>query len=169
VGSQQDRQHPQQSHPNTSNTSAAAATSKSDPVPALDRGRGNTAHVRRLRGDGAFPLWAPAFRGLRTTTTDQSDADDQTGHSHHNTTTPRPAGPHGPHPVCHVCYCCCYCHCYRYYAQRLVFQVALETRLCNPTPVKVSVARYNMPWPVTLRIPLAIRLHNSHGRGQVTC
>jgi hypothetical protein len=84
VGSQQDRQHPQQSHPNTSNTSAAAATSKSDPVPALDRGRGNTAHVRRLRGDGAFPLWAPAFRGLRTTTTDQSDADDQTGHSQHH-------------------------------------------------------------------------------------
>jgi hypothetical protein len=153
------------SNPNTSNTpqpfSAAAATSKSDPVPALDRGRGNTAHVRRLRRGRRLSALGVALRGLRTTTTDQSDADDQTGHSHHNTTTPRPAGPHGPHPVCHVCYCYCYC----YHAQRLVFQVAVETRLCNPTPVKVSVARYNMPWPAavdTLLHKVALAAASTH-------
>jgi hypothetical protein len=44
------------------------------------------------------------------------------------------------HVHVHVCY----------YTQRLVFQLSVETQLCNPTPVKLSVARYNMPWPAAV-------------------
>jgi hypothetical protein len=148
--------------------SAAAATSKSDPVPALDRGRGNTAHVRRPEGDGAFPLRAPASgvcarrRPIRATRMTQPQ--------HHHPQARRSAWPASCLPGLLL-------------RLRLLLllrpaprvsgarrDTAVQPNTCQSVsrPLQHALARRCIH-ASTLRIPLAIRLHNSHGDRQLPC